>query len=178
MLVLAFVLPAQTLSSKAISNKTVTTPTYDASVTGADAPSGTCPDALPQTTEEWVYQISQYPMKCYEGKPIELSGFVFLSPDKPLPDEMFYLGRLAMSCCVIDARPFALPVKATTSEPYATDTWLQVNGKLEIVEINGSPQLVIAPSKVKKIDAPSNPYEFITTSSAGSVQQTQPKLAP
>lgn len=168
-LILAFVLPSKTLSSGAIGRKSTNTPSYEKTTTDT-----ACPGTKPSSIEIWVYEISQYPINCYEEQSIEIVGFVLKNPDSPLPGDMYYLGRVVMSCCVIDARPYALPVKTGKFEKYPDETWLKVSGKLQSTSMNGSTQLVIEPGSVVKVDNPDKPYDYINTPSQTEVQPLQP----
>lgn len=156
-LVAAFMLSPRALSTAAVERKTVTTSS------SADSPaSRPCPDFRPETMEMWVYAASEYP-HCYEGKDITLTGFVYQPSDNPLPEDMYYLGRVVMSCCVIDARPYALPIKQGAFERYPKDTWLTITGKLERVQINGASHLAVSPLTVQQVGSPDKPYEYLNS---------------
>jgi len=157
---LAFMLPAQALSSKAIGRKSINTPSYDES-TKINTINTPCPQTKPVSIEKWVYEINEYPINCYEGQSIELTGFVFEAFENPLPNDMYYLGRVVMSCCVIDARPYALPIKKANFISYPENTWLKVNGKLKADKVNGKIQLIISPDSVTKVSNPDKPYEYM-----------------
>jgi len=172
-LVLAFILPSQALSSKAIGRKSLNTPSYETKPKSTSV-SDTCPETKPSSIEAWVYEISQYPINCYKGQSIELTGFVFEAPESPLPNDMYYLGRMVMSCCVIDARPYALPIKTGSFEKYPNETWLKVSGKLQPADVNGSIQLVLEPDSVDKVNNPDKPYDYINTPSRSNVQPLEP----
>lgn len=172
-LVLAFIMPPQALSSKAIETKTLNTPTYGSQSENTNDDI-VCPETKPSSIEQWVYEISQYPINCYKGQSIELTGFVYEAPNNPLPRDMFYLGRLVISCCVIDASPYALPIKTGNFERYPADTWLKVNGKLVVADVNGTYLLVIEPKNIIKIDDPNKPYEYINTPSQDQLQTIEP----
>lgn len=161
-LLFAIILPAQPLSSNAIGRKSLNTPTNDVVDSVKPCPETRLnPDQV--SIDVWVYEISEYPPRCFEGEAIALTGFVFESVDDPLPDNMYYLGRVIMSCCVIDARPYALPIMKDGFENYPKETWLTVKGKLKITKVNGTEQLVIHPSSVQKVDRPDQPYQYINT---------------
>lgn len=170
---LAFVLPAQVLSSKAIGRKPLNTPSYQA-VSARKPASTPCPTVKPASIEGWVNGISQYPVHCYEGQTIELSGFVFESPENFLPNDMFYLGRVVMSCCVIDARPYALPIMTANFERFPSETWLKISGTLVVKEISGSNQLVIEPKNVDEINNPSKLYDYLNIPSMTEFQSIEP----
>lgn len=152
----ALALPAQALSPGAMSQRTLKTLNYDGTpMTKA------CPDERPETTQLWIDEMSQYPLWCYEGKSIELTGFVFEAPDSPLPANMYYLGQMVMSCCTIDLQPYGLPILKHEGYMYAPDTWLVVRGTLKKMQVQGKEQLVVAPESVQQAKKPDNPYRYI-----------------
>lgn len=154
-LLAAFVFPPKALSTSTVERKAITT--SSSTSVASDQP---CPDFRPETMDMWVFAASEYP-HCYEGKEITITGFVYQPIDSKLPSDMYYLGRVVMSCCVIDARPYTLPVKQGTFGEYAKDTWLAVTGKLEKFQIDGKTHLVIAPTSIQIVPSPDQPYEFL-----------------
>ncbi len=160
-LALAFIVPAQTLSAKTIGSKTLNVPTDDGRTLTTKA-NQTCPSTKPNSIEKWVNEISKYPIVCYQGQPIALTGMVFEGKDS-LPQDMYYIGRVIVSCCIIDARPFALPIKRGSFPTYTNDTWLSVKGRLVTAKVNGKIRLVIEPTSVQRVANPQQPYEFINT---------------
>lgn len=160
---LALILPAQTLSSDAVGRRSLKTPTYDTTSVRESYNYQQCPDveSINLALQAWVVLLSQYPMHCFEGKSIKLIGFVHESPDNPLPNDTYYLGRVVMSCCAIDAQPYALPVKKQEGIDYAKDTWFLVSGTLVKASVNGSTRLVVSPEHTKQLEDPKNPYEYI-----------------
>ncbi len=175
-LVLAFILPVKTLSSEAIERKSLNTPTYD-EVESEDSSSRKveekCPETKPDSLETWVFEISQNPAHCYVGQDIELTGFVYESDKDPLPSDMYYLGRIVMSCCAVDARPYALPIKKANFQSYPKETWLKVNGKLQLMKVGEKYQLVIEPASVEQVHNPKKPYDYINTPSNVELEPLQ-----
>lgn len=169
---LALLMPAQALSSETIERKSVNTPTPR--VETADQEQVTCLEEEPASIETWVYVISNYPPKCYEGRPIELTGFVITPSENPLPKDMYYLGRTVISCCVVDARPYAIPIAKGKFQAYPAQTWLTVKGRLKTVSVNGSPKVVIEPQSVTPTQDPSKPYDYIGTPSNTNIHVLQP----
>jgi uncharacterized repeat protein (TIGR03943 family) len=156
-LMLALLLPPQVISSSIIGRKTLNLPSG-----GSSSQSNlTCPATKPASIEGWVYEISQYPINCYLGQSIELTGFVLEATDNPLPADMYYLGRVVVSCCVVDAQPYALPIKTGDFQKYPLDTWLKVSGSLQADKVGDKVQLVVEPDSVNKIDPPENPYDYV-----------------
>lgn len=172
-LILAFALPAKTLSSDAVRRKSINTP--NAVVEDRPGVPQACPEIDPaQPIESWVYAINEYPASCHEGQSVTLTGFVVnATADNPLPDDMYYLGRLVISCCVIDARPYALPVEQGSFGRYPEDTWLAINGTLELVKVNGRQQLVVMPTSAQEIEDPDKPYEYLNTQPISNFQPAQ-----
>lgn len=165
-LALAFILPARVLSSETIDRRSLNTPNYDNSEHGEALPfNAACPATKPASIEMWVHELSRYPLHCFKGQNIEITGFVFESDENKLPDSMFYLGRVVMSCCAVDVRPYALPILKGDVKNHPKDTWLKVSGKLEIAKVNDKFQLVIKPTEVEQIRDPSQPYEYLNTPS-------------
>ncbi len=156
MMVLALVLPARTLSPATMSQRTLKTLNYDGTpLTKA------CPDEQPGITRVWIDEMSQYPLWCYEGKTVELTGFIFEPPDSPLPDTMYYLGQMVMSCCAIDMQPYGLPILKRDGDMFMTDTWLTVRGTTKKMHVQGREQLVVEPATIDIAQKPSNPYRYI-----------------
>lgn len=158
-LVLAFLIPAQTLSSNTTSRKSIKTPT--------EPVFGSHHEACPPTTEtwplqSWVYFLGYSPARCFEGKPITLIGSVIQSPDSPLPSGIAYVGRVVISCCVIDARPYALPVTIENAWEYPKDTWVEIKGTITLTKNSGKQLFVVDPQSINKIDPPKdNQYQYL-----------------
>ncbi len=159
LLVLAFVVPAQPLSQQAIGKKSLVLPSYEQN--GLDGGDSDCPEQTePYTIDVWVYVLGYYDFDCFTESDVNIIGFVIDSVENPLPDNMYYLGRTVISCCVIDARPYALPVLIENGVKYDKDTWLRVQGKMQRKKVNGIEQVVIRPLSVVETEDSSKPYEF------------------
>jgi uncharacterized repeat protein (TIGR03943 family) len=166
-LVAGFVLPAKPLSERTVGERGILTPT----VRYSHRPDR-CPTVTPTAIRGWVMQLSEFHPDCSDNKPIELIARVLPSDSVPLPDGMVYFGRVVISCCVIDARPYALPLINNTGKSHASDTWLHVFGRIRIKTLNQQPQFVIEPTNIKEIADPSKPYEYINDRS----YITQPEI--
>jgi putative membrane protein len=166
---LALILPAQPLSSRAIEQKPLNT-TNRATVVANDLP---CSSDKPESIDTWVYVINTYPARCYEGQEITLAGFVLEPTENALPDGMYYVGRAVMYCCVIDARPYALPVEKGSFGNYPKDTWLSIDGKIQIKQVNGTNQAVVVPDSVQETKTPDDPYNYLNNN-AQEVQTVLP----
>jgi uncharacterized repeat protein (TIGR03943 family) len=71
------------------------------------------------------------------------------------------LTRFILTCCAADAYPIALPVQLTgSSSLYKPDSWLQIQGKMATVTLEGKRQLVVIATAVQPISPPQNPYDY------------------
>lgn len=169
--ILAFAVAPQALSSNVMQRKTLSTPTAN---TSSSKNVHTCPEVTAtMPIEQWVFFISEYGADCYRGQQIHIRGFVMERPDNPLPNDMFYLGRVVVSCCVIDARPYALPISAGQSHNYTQDTWLELTGTLELTKIRGVEQLTVVPATTTVIPNPNLPYEYLNSPDFTTIEPLQ-----
>lgn len=156
-LVLAFALPAKPLSSRAVDRKSANIP--GSTQQRANATLGDCSPETPVSLQEWVVYIDAFPdPDCYKDNIVTVTGFVYHSPEQPLPAGYAYVARVVISCCVVDARPYALPMQ--TTEPLAKDSWVRVQGKLEEQTIAGTPRLVLVPSSIQPTEPPTDIYGY------------------
>ncbi|MEM6866953.1 MAG: TIGR03943 family protein [Cyanobacteria bacterium P01_C01_bin.121] len=115
---------------------------------------------------DWIRLINVYPEPdAYTDEAVEVEGFV-LYPEG-WPSGYLMVSRFVLTCCAADAYPVGLPLKvsadgaaATTDEPYPVDTWLAVTGKIMTETLNGQRQIAIAPTEIRAIETPKNPYEY------------------
>lgn len=159
-LVLAFVLPAQALSTQTTGRKSLITPTTDTAAELRD--DQMCPDQTSFTkVSTTVNTLSLLPEYCFNDTTVEVVGMVPDASRNPLPDGYFYVSRVVLACCAVDATPYALVVRATDFDIPPTDAWVEVSGRLEQESINGQQQFVVVPSRIQPVDEPSEPYEFL-----------------
>lgn len=172
LLILAFIVPARPLSEQLAGKKSLVLPSYEQG--GLDDGDTACPAQIEKyTIDVWVYVLGYYHYDCFSESSVDITGFVVDTADNPLPGNMYYLGRTVISCCVIDARPHALPVLVNNGVKYDKDTWLRVVGKLQRERINSMEQVVVKPSKVIETEDPSKPYEFYKSKKPESIEQLQ-----
>lgn len=115
-----------------------------------------------RTIIDWIRLVNVYPEPdAYEGESVDLSGFV-IHPDG-WPADYLMVSRFVLTCCAADAYPVGLPVKLSETaarEDYAVDSWLAVTGKMQTEVLNGRRQIAIAPTTLRPIEEPKNPYEY------------------
>ncbi|MGB3790838.1 MAG: TIGR03943 family protein [Phormidesmis sp.] len=116
---------------------------------------------------DWIRLMNVYPEPdAYEGESVEVEGFV-IYPDG-WPEGYLMVSRFVLTCCAADAYPVGLPVKlsatslsGSASQPiYPVDSWLSVTGNMQTETIDGRRQIAIAPTTIRTIEEPKNPYEY------------------
>lgn len=112
-----------------------------------------------RTVIDWIRLVNVYPEPdAYTGEAVDIKGFV-IHPEG-WPQDYIMVSRFVLTCCAADAYPIGLPVKVTSREPYPVDSWLEVQGEMMTQTFEGRRQLAIAPTQVKSIPEPKNPYEY------------------
>jgi uncharacterized repeat protein (TIGR03943 family) len=87
-------------------------------------------------------------------------GFVYTGDRSLQPDE-FSLARFVITCCSADGAAVGLPVRAPGAAAMARDTWVHVEGTLDVSMPPGAePRAVIAATRVTPVDVPRNPYLY------------------
>jgi uncharacterized repeat protein (TIGR03943 family) len=90
--------------------------------------------------------------------PIEAVGFVFHDPQ--LGADTFYVARYVVTCCAADAAATGLPVVWDGADALPTDSWVQVTGSVEFIQLEGESRPAIVASQVAPTDEPEVPYLF------------------
>ncbi|MBU3129297.1 TIGR03943 family protein [Clostridium tagluense] len=106
---------------------------------------------------KWVQEIS-YNMNKYEGKKIELTGFVF--KDKAFKINEFVPARFMMSCCAADLQPVGLLCHYDKAKDLKQDTWILVKGKVEIIDYKGERIAIIVAQSIANAEKPKNQYVY------------------
>lgn len=102
--------------------------------------------------QDWLSMFSVDPEPSrYAGKKIKVTGFYYSSTDgQPA------IGQYVISCCAADARIMGIWLEKPLS--YAPDTWLELEGTLKEININGQRDIAIEVTKEKQIPTPKDPY--------------------
>lgn len=106
---------------------------------------------------KWTQEIT-YNMLKYEGKKIELTGFVF--KDEHFKENEFVPARLMMSCCAADLQPVGLLCNYDKAKELNQDSWVIVTGKIKILDYNGEKTPVIIADTIKNTEKPKNEYVY------------------
>ena len=108
---------------------------------------------------EQAYSAAPPPYSEYNGQPADVVGFVYRPPD--LPSEHIVLARFVMIHCAADARGIGMLVRGPAVDALPLDTWVHVQGTMEVAEFQGELALVLnAQSVDDKIGDPDQPYLF------------------
>ncbi|MDQ0232139.1 TIGR03943 family putative permease subunit [Metabacillus malikii] len=95
----------------------------------------------------------------FEGKEIELVGFVYREPDYK-QDEMA-ISRFTVSCCVADLQVMGTLATGEAAKNLKNDEWIKVTGTITKTTRNEQELPLIDIGNIEKIEAPSDPYIYV-----------------
>ncbi len=153
-LLVALFLPAQSLTSSTVSQRSIDgiNTATQSNTTNLFAQSSR---AL--SIQDWTRLLAtNKDISFYSNKTPQISGFVY---DARLGGDTLQLSRFVVTCCAVDAQPLGIPIYIENwEEKYSQDQWLEVTGTFEERETTNGKQIVIIPGEVKEIEEPENPY--------------------
>ncbi len=94
----------------------------------------------------------------YQGQEANVVGFVY--HDSRLKTGQFMVGRFAITCCVADAFAIGMAVDWPESADLTGNTWVNVKGSVETLDIDGQKVPLIRASTVTVVKAPEQPYLY------------------
>jgi uncharacterized repeat protein (TIGR03943 family) len=97
-------------------------------------------------------------LSTFIGKPAEFSGFIY--KDQRLSAGQSMVGRFIITCCVADAYAVGVIVDGMEDNNFPDDTWVQVKGEIDVLEIEGRNHPLIHPSSIIEIIQPEQPYLY------------------
>ncbi|WP_157685496.1 TIGR03943 family putative permease subunit [Paenibacillus donghaensis] len=104
------------------------------------------------------------------GREVTFTGFLY--PHEPRDaDNTFTAARFLVHCCTADAAPLGILVDPGQQKSLPADTWIEVRGKLQIVQYEGREMLQISAAKILPIPEPAVPYLYTEPDSAASLEQ-------
>jgi putative membrane protein len=106
---------------------------------------------------QWLQEIYDNQGK-YEGKKIQVIGFVFKS--KEFTENEFVPARLMMACCTADLQPIGFLCRYDKASKLKNDTWLKVTGTIKVVDYKGQKTPVIIADKAENTTKPENEYVY------------------
>ncbi len=150
------VIPPATLSARIRGNRDLVTSSQGIESGGGPVLAGADPATF--TVKDWAALLREGGAGAVTGQHVALSGYVLDRGE----DDTFYLVRLMMTCCAVDAQPVGVPVARPgwRKELRATE-WVAVKGTFgENPDQNSRADTVVVPEDVAKIDEPAEPYVF------------------
>lgn len=113
----------------------------------------------------------------FEGKEISVSGFLYRD-DSETPKNAFAIGRFLVQCCTADATPFGMLVDSGKLKSLPTDTWIEVRGKLQVVQYKGQEMMQIRAEAITPIAQPTTPYIYTSADSIAAWKALQSTADP
>ena len=108
-----------------------------------------------RTLTEWVRLLrSQQDPDLVDGKPVNISGFVWTQRNGPP-----LIARLTVRCCLADATPAGLAVDWPDGFEPTTNQWLAIQGEMAVTMRNEQRVAVVIPKKITPIPRPKRPLE-------------------
>jgi uncharacterized repeat protein (TIGR03943 family) len=150
------IIPPATLSSTARQNRELVTSGRALDSTKARALVGADPATL--SVKDWAALLSQGGPEAVLGKRVDLSGYVL---DRGEGD-VFFIARLAVSCCAVDAQPIGVPAyRPGWRDEIESGAWITIQGTFVENPSRDSQELVaIGVDSLAEIDEPEQPYVF------------------
>lgn len=154
-LALLVISPA-TLSSTSRQNRELVTSGQALAPTKAVALVGADPATF--SVKDWAALLSQGGPEAVLGKQVDLSGYVLDRGE----DDVFFIARLVVSCCAVDAQPVGVPVyRPGWRDEVKTGAWITIKGSFVRNPSRDSQEAVaIGIGSLAKIDEPDQPYVF------------------
>jgi uncharacterized repeat protein (TIGR03943 family) len=109
-------------------------------------------NTLERDIKDWVsiFAMNPEPQK-YENMKIRVQGFYL-----PNSKGAAAIARYTLNCCAADAQIISISLKEKLNLP--ADTWLEIEGVLTEIEINGERSIGISVTDFQEIEPLSNPY--------------------
>ncbi|WP_428911930.1 TIGR03943 family putative permease subunit [Niallia sp. Krafla_26] len=96
--------------------------------------------------------------KDFEGRKIKVSGFVY--KEEGLEENQLVLSRFLITHCIADASITGLITEFDQANEFEEDTWLEIEGTLEVTNYNGIQLPLIKAEKWTVIQEPAEPYIY------------------
>jgi len=156
-LIVGLAIPANPLSASAISNRGLSSSAPLSAGGGSQANFNMAPET--RTVLDWIKLFNfQSDLSPYLGQNADVIGFVY--HDARLPAGHFMVSRFAITCCVADAFAIGMVVQAPTGDAYPDNTWVNVKGPVQSIEVGGSKLPLIVSGSISPVQAPVQPYLF------------------
>lgn len=94
----------------------------------------------------------------FQGKKVKVQGFVY--KEEGMQGNQLVLSRFLITHCIADASIIGLMAEFEQAIEYPQDTWLEMEGTLEVMTYNGVEIPVIKAVNWKVIEEPASPYIY------------------
>jgi len=155
---IGLVIPAKPLSASAIAMRGINTGA-PLTVRVGDAQMSLALAPEERTVLDWIRLISTADEpQTLVGQPVDVIGFVYHDPR--LSSNQFMIGRFTITCCVADALALGMIVSWPGVEGLVENTWVRVQGSLELTQLDGRTLPKIAANGIEVVPQPEQPYLF------------------
>jgi uncharacterized repeat protein (TIGR03943 family) len=150
------VIPPATLSSTTRQNRELVTSGQALDSTKVAALVGADPATF--SVKDWAALLSQGGPEAVLGKQVNLFGYV-LDRDE---EDVFFIARLAVSCCAVDAQPIGVPVyRPGWRDEIEPGAWIKIEGAFVKNPSRDSQEgVAIGVGSLANIEEPDQPYVF------------------
>lgn len=150
------VLPPATLSAATAGNRDVAGSTAPTSGDATEL-AGADPESF--SVKDWATLLGQgLGEQAVLGQRAAFSGFLVATDD---PDVVL-VARFLITCCAVDARPFAVPVRVADWETqFPAGSWVEVRGTF-VANLDAAAEhpILLTPAEVTAIEEPAQPYVY------------------
>jgi uncharacterized repeat protein (TIGR03943 family) len=150
------VVPPTTLSPRLLQNRDIVSAGQRLDTTNVPHLQGG--DSATFSLKDWAALLQQGGVESVLGQQVKVSGYVVDQGE----DNVFFIARLSVTCCVVDAQPIGLPVsRPNWKQELHPSTWIAIEGTfVEGTDRTGRHPALIQPATLTRIDPPDNPYVF------------------
>lgn len=150
------VLPPATLSSTTRQNRDLVTSGQRLDSTDTQALAGV--DSTTFSVKDWAALLQQGGPEAVVGKEVDVSGYVLDQGE----DDVFFVVRMMVSCCAVDAQPLGFGVyRPGWREELEPSAWIAITGRFAHNPNSGSRHpAVVQAASLTPIDEPDQPYVF------------------
>ena len=150
------VIPPATLSSTARQNRELVTSGQALDSTKARALVGANPATF--SVKDWAALLSQGGPEAVLGKQVDVFGYVLDRGE----NDVFFIARLAVSCCAVDAQPIGVPAyRPGWRNEIEPGAWITIQGTfVKNPSPDSQESVAIGVGSLAKINEPDQPYVF------------------
>jgi uncharacterized repeat protein (TIGR03943 family) len=92
------------------------------------------------------------------GESADVTGFIYREPS--FGSDQMMVARFTISCCVADASAIGIPVQADNAAQFATDSWVRVQGQIEVGDFRGDSTPILRATRIEQVEQPEHPYLY------------------